>query len=327
MAYPPGWSVITQTLVRRERWPGLTADRATPLVRSGEEVLPDQPVMRIEWGQPQAVPHLAPPSAQANTPQGTAKDAPEVIPSGLHGRVVAITPRGGVMLESRAAVVQGVLGAGRQVAGVLTIWHPGGPGHMRPAIPPGAILVVPGPLTFTLLRQAANSQVVGIVASSISLRDLEGFLRADLIQLINSEDSEQAQMYLPPLTLLLTEGLGNMSMPTRMLNLLSHYQRSIALLSGATSVRQGISPELIISQSPQETQGPHWQEAQAKPELTLGALVRVCSGEHEGITGNIDYLFTYEQIFQSGIRARAVRLFLEDGSALVVPLALVERIG
>jgi len=331
VTYPLGWSVITQTVVRRERWPGGQRVKAIPLVQPGQEVLPDQPVLRfareLQQEALQSAARLSLPSAGTGTnvkemPSG-ASNAAETIPAGLHGQVVSITPRGGVVIESRAAVVQGTLGAGNQVAGILTIWP--GPGRMQHPIPAAAILVVPGPLNFTLLRQAASSGVAGIVASSISLRDLEGFLRTDLIQLIDTENAEQAQMRLPPFTLLLTEGLGGAAMPARILNLLSQYQGAIVLLSGATSTRQRIFPELIISLPINETQD--WHPLQADPSPTLGALVRVCSGEQEGTTGTIDYLFAYEQTFKSGIRARAVRLRLEDNSLLVVPLTLIERIG
>jgi hypothetical protein len=110
------------------------------------------------------------------------------------------------------------------------------------------------------------------------------------------------------------------------MNLLSHYQGSIALLSGATSVRQGIFPELVISLSAKEVQQ-NWHPVQPDPILTLGAQVRVCSGDHEGAIGSIDYLYSHEQVFPSGIRARAARLRLEDGSMLTIPLTLVERIS
>ena len=116
------------------------------------------------------------------------------------------------------------------------------------------ILVVPGPLNFAMLRQAMNLGVAGIVASSISSRDLEGFLGTNLIALINSIDIELAYAPLPPLTLLLTEGLGTVAMPPRTINLLSQYQGSMALLSGMTFIRQSIFPELIISLPVQEIQ-------------------------------------------------------------------------
>ena len=48
MAYLLGWSVIPQMLVRKERWPGGYKTRAIPLVKRGQEVLPDQPALRLE---------------------------------------------------------------------------------------------------------------------------------------------------------------------------------------------------------------------------------------------------------------------------------------
>src|SRR5712692_10589104 len=48
MTYPLGWSVVTQTLIRRERWPGRYKTRGIALVYPGQEVQPDQPVIRLE---------------------------------------------------------------------------------------------------------------------------------------------------------------------------------------------------------------------------------------------------------------------------------------
>jgi hypothetical protein len=335
MTGPLGWSVLEQTLVRKERWPGGKV-KCVPLVYPGQDVLPDQPVLRIEQQEKVAESVLA--GQRLSLPAGNKIDIKalrdgvnstgegETIPAGLRGRVVDITRRGGVLIESRAALIQGAIGAGNQVAGILTMWQPSNAFQGPQAIPPGAILVMPGPLNLTMLRLAINSGIAGMIASSIETRDLEGFLQTDLIQLLDSDNVEQTQAHLPPLTLLLTEGLGSMAMPARIMNLLSQHQGSVVLLSGVTSLRQYIQPELIISLSTKETQQ-NWQPV--KPDMTLvaGAHVRVSSGEHKGAIGTIDHLFAYQQVFSSGVRARAARLRLEDGSLLVLPLALIERIG
>ncbi len=357
MTYPLGWSVVAQTLIRRERWPGRYRTRGIALVYPGQEVQPDQPVIRLEKTEqvPEEVGNLANvatsggrssdglsslalSSAQAasvGAPTASAvkenvaaqlKVVSETIPAGMRGRVVDITRRGGVIIESRAAVIQGAIGAGNQVAGVLTLWKAPSASRGQQPIPPGAILVVPGPLNFAMLRQALISGVVGVIASSISSHDLEGFLRTDLVQLIDSPDIELAQAHLPPVTLLLTEGLGTIAMPVRTINLLSQYAGSIALISGATSIRQAIYPELIISLPVAEAQH-NWHPVQPDPNLVIGAQVRVCGGDHEGAIGEITYLFNHHQVFPSGVRSRAARLRLEDGSTLVVPLTLIERIA
>ncbi len=355
MTYPLGWSVITQMLIRRERWPGGYKTRGVALVYPGQEVQPDQPVIRLEkpdlaeavTGFPHTVLPVSPyadRSAGYDAMQRNVRTQSQhmngIVLAGMSGRVIDITRRGGVIIETRAAIVQGTIGAGSQVAGILAIWNassrfqyssttltnlPVGADASRP-IPPGTILVVPGPLNFAMLRQAMNSGVVGIVASSISSRDLEDFLRTDLIALINSIDVELAYAHLPPITLLFTEGLGTVAMPARTINLLSQYQGSMALISGATSIRQSIFPELIISLPVKEVQQ-NWRPVQPDPTLTIGSQVRICSGSYEGAIGEINYLFIYQQAFASGVRGRAARIRLEDGSTLVIPLNLLERIG
>ena len=343
MTYLLGWSVISQIQVRRERWPGGYKTRAVPLVSPGQEVQPAQPVMRLEHvgpvKAPATVPHFSFPGVKdapiGASGQPTHSDAPasdqyvgETLPAALRGRVVDITRRGGVVIESRVAVLQGAIGVGYQVAGVLTMWQaPGsGGGREKQSAPMGVLLVVPGPLNSSMLREVLASGVVGVIASSIPFRDLEGFLQTNLVELINRIDVESTQAHLPPVTILLTEGIGIFAMPVRTINFLSHYQGSIALLSGATSIRQGIFPELVISLPLVEIQQ-HWHPMRPDTTLSIGAQVRVCSGDHEGAIGTINYLYSHQQVFASGILARAALLRLEDGSLLTVPLSIIERIS
>ncbi len=329
MTYSPGWSVIEQTLVRRERWPGGYNIKTTPLVRVGQEVLPDQPVSRLEHsGQRELVPASLPTDEAVQRSRdvvsvGTA--TAETLQAGLRGRVVDITRRGGVIIETRASIVQGAIGVGNQVAGALAMWQSGKMGRAA-SIPVGAILVVPGPVNFAFLRQALISGISGMIASSIELRDLEGFLQTDLISLLNSADLARVQDYLPPLTLCLTEGLGTLTMPVRVTNLLSQHQGALALLSGTTSLRYDMLPDLVIS-LPEQGLQPGWRPSRPDLALVKGARVRICGGEYEGKTGVIDYFFRHQQVFSSGMRERAVRMRCEDGSTLVVPFALLARTG
>jgi hypothetical protein len=347
MTYLHGWSVIPQILVRRERWPGGYKTRAVPLVYPGQDVEPDQPIIRLERKDPSeavnsemreislgadksAVGTINRPLRGSQEAQSDAlvKDLylGETLPAGLRGRVVDITRRGGVIIESQAALLQGVIGAGNQVAGKLTMWQPPEFVGGEENIPEGALLVIPGPLNSSMLHQAVGAGVSGIIASSISSRDLESFLHVNLVELIDSIDVESAQASLPQMTILLTEGPGTIAMPTRTMRLLSHYQGSMALLSGATSIRQGIFPELVFSLPAAELQQ-HWHPVQPDTTLSPGVQVRICSGDHEGAIGTIDYLYAHQQVFPSGILARSARLRLEDGSLLTVPLTLIERIS
>ena len=334
MSYPLGWSLTTRIGVRRERWPGGYEARCRPTVRVGEYVEPEQPVMSLE--RPEAslalakMPQLSLPTSVPNrlpgVINGRERSQGSQIIAGLRGRIIAVTARGSVVIEGQAAIVGGTIGAGRQVAGPLTIWQAPGLAQGQDYIPPGAILVVPGPLNKAMLQRAANSGIVGIVASSVSSHDFESFLHTNLLDLLNSVNVELFLSHLPPLTVLLTEGLGTSGMPVRTIDLLNKYQGQTALLTGATSIRAGRYPELVISLPADEARK---NETAPLPDMALkpGALVRVCSGSYEGAIGEINYLFSHQQVFPSGIRASAARIRLEDGSLLVVPLPVLERIG
>ena len=332
MTYPLGWSIIPQMLIQRERWPGGYEIRGSALVYPGQEVHANQPVMRLEKPDSQA-------AAYHGMQKGGHTDVQQsdgIILAGMSGRVVDITRRGGVIIETRAAIIQGTIGAGNQVAGILTFWNSNnGSQHSGSVLdgtfagatfPIPTIFVVPGPLNFAMLLQAMNIGVAGIVASSISSRDLEDFLGTNLIALLNSMDIVRANMFLPRLTVLLTEGLGTVAMPARTIHLLSKNQGSMALLSGMTFLRQAIYPELIISLPVQGSQQ-NWRSVEPDPRLFVGSQVRILSGSYEGATGEITYLYIYMQTFASSVRGRAARVRLEDGSTLIMPLFLLERIG
>ncbi len=94
MTYPFGWSIIPYMLIRRERWPGGFHSRGSALVYPGQKVQADQIVMRLEKSEGT--------SAEAHASQQAMKSYIQqrnrIILSGISGRVVEITPRGGVVI-------------------------------------------------------------------------------------------------------------------------------------------------------------------------------------------------------------------------------------
>src|SRR5262249_29951222 len=112
MTYPLGWSVIPHMLIRRERWPGGYRTRGSALVYPGQEVQADQPVIRLEKPDratsvresPGSLAPASPPAGQL-AGSGAAQEYIHshvqhihgIIVSGMRGRVVDITRRGGVI--------------------------------------------------------------------------------------------------------------------------------------------------------------------------------------------------------------------------------------
>src|SRR5271169_4434395 len=117
MTFPLGWSVIPQMLIRRERWPGGYKTRGTVLVYPGQEVQADQPVIRLEKPNSSTsvrefsgnISPTSPPASQLagyraaqKYIHSNAQQMNGIILAGMRGRVVDVTSRGGVIIETRA---------------------------------------------------------------------------------------------------------------------------------------------------------------------------------------------------------------------------------
>ncbi|HEY7351110.1 MAG TPA: hypothetical protein VH599_22565 [Ktedonobacterales bacterium] len=308
MNYPLGWPVIPGITVRRERRmdrPGLT------LVEVGQEVQADQTIARLN-------------------PVGTAGSAPfaphrfgaQTLRAGLRGQVLEANARG-VTIEGLVAVVQGLIGVGEQAVGELNILSKEAlkvPADMIP-LTRGVILVAPGPLTRDLLEHATKAEVVGLVASSMAVADLEAALGLDLTALLDGLPVPESPRPLP--TLLFTEGLGSHPMASSTLALLRQHGGDYALLSGTTNPRRNRRPELLISLPP----GARPPAVKADPRIMNNAIVRVSSGEYAGEIGQVVQTFQRPQLLPSGVHARAVYVRLERGVKVTLPIYNLERIS
>ncbi|HET8912728.1 MAG TPA: hypothetical protein VFN23_14750 [Ktedonobacteraceae bacterium] len=333
-------SMVSQMEVRRERWPGGYNQRGIALVHPGQKVQPDQPVIRLERADKadQGLVSLSSPSSstqkQGLSSASISGDRPslhgfpaeEILRAGLNGRVMDVTRRGGVIIESQVSLVRGVVGAGRQVSGSLCIWQPGSSERNRSDLPPGALLVLFEPVTLTLLHKALAMGATGLIASSISLHDFEAFLRIDALRLLSSLDVQLYHTSLPPLTLFFTEGFGTCLMPDELMIFLRDCAGSFALLEGMTSVRESLFPELLVPSDGRKQQKEGIQGPQARA-VKQGVRVRVLAGDCRGTIGVVNMIFPHRVLFPSGIRVRAARLRLENGTYFIVPLNSIERIS
>jgi hypothetical protein len=290
--YPLGRSVIPAAALRR--WRGLPTG-ARPLVQAGADVQPDTVI------------------AEAEGPQG-------VMPvfAGLAGRVLELSPIRGVLIDSVATVVSGVLGLGGSVAGPLAFLGRGESLAVVP-IPRGAIIVYPQRLPLTLLQRAATGGAAGVVAASISALELEAFARIDLTAVL---DGLVPGMERFPLPLLLTEGAGDAAMDPAVYQLLTQRASQPALLTGTTVPRWNIRPELLLPLPP----GAQPVHVPVDSRLLPGARVRVAMGALRGARGELLHIFAHAQQGPEGIVVGAGLVRLDDGSSHTLPLMLLDRV-
>lgn len=291
--YPHGRPMISSVAVRRRR---LLPPGATPLVSLNEQVSPAHAIAeaRMDTGIVTAV-------------------------AGLAGRVVEVTPGQSVTIEGAATLINGIMGVGGQVAGPI-FFPQRGESLALVQLPRGSVIVYPGRAPLTLLQRAYASGAVGVIAASASALEIEAFARADLTALLDGFVPLAAQ---PPLTVLLTEGLGDSEISLPILRALEQRVNDVILLNGHTAPRRNVRPEALLplpmSATPTATPLPS--------AFTVGMLARVISGPRRNMSGRIVHIFTQAQRTGLGQWEPSALLRLDDGATLVIPLALLDVIG
>lgn len=293
LQYPLGRPIVRAVAVRRQRHlsPG-----ARVLVAVGDQVLPEQPI------------------AEAGQPSGAAP-----VLAGLAGVVAEVVPGQHITIEGVATLAQGVVGIGSAAVGPLVVL-PRGESLAVVPIPRGGVILFPQHAPLTLFQRAAAGGAAGIIAASASARELEAFARADLTTLLDGSAASTAPA---ALTVVLTEGLGTRTMDPAMHQVLGQRIHDIVLLAGTTQPRRNVRPEVLLP-LPLGTQA-----ARAATDVALvpGARVLARGGPRAGMSGAIVHVFQRRQRTATGAFAAAASVRFDDGSAEIIPLAALDRIG
>ena len=284
--YPLGHSVISTTRVRRLR--AVPAGAMTRVV-VGTQVGPETVL------------------AEASTAGGSVP-----VLAGIAGTVVEVQPGQGVTIEGTATLLHGVVGVGGPAVGTLAIL-PRGESLAMVALPRGGLILYPRQLPLTLVQRAAAAGVVGIIAASASAHEIEAFVRADLGQVFESAAPLPLRV---PLTLILTEGFGDLTMDTVLYQTLAQRVGALALIDGLTHPRRNVRPEVLLAAPAGVSTSP----TSAAQSLGPGDRVRVIAGALRGAYGQVLYLYQHVQQTESGLLVPSARVRLDDASTHTVPL-------
>ena len=234
----------------------------------------------------------------------------------LAGEVVHVEPSRGCDIEADAAVVQGIFGIGGESHGPIRMVA-ATPQEPLQAVPPdvaGQVLVGGGRVTIDAIRQAIEHNAAAIVAGGIDDADLKTLLGYDLGVAITG--TEQIG-----LTLVITEGFGDIAMATRTFELFASLAGRDASVNGTTQIRAGVlRPEVIV---PVETMA---AAATAASDLAVGAPVRIIRDPYFGVLGEVDALPPEPAVLESESKARVLVVRTGDGARHTVPRANVELI-
>lgn len=241
----------------------------------------------------------------------------------LAGRVIEVLPREGCVIESEVALVQGIFGIGGEAHGPLRLACQSHEEELaddliKPEMK-GSIVVGGARVTEAAIRKAVQAGVAAIVTGGIDDQDLKNFLGYDLGVAITG--SERVG-----LTIVITEGFGEIAMAQRTYKLLASHQGRAAAVNGATQIRAGVMrPEVLIPLAAAPEKG----EGGGRPPdglLEIGRAVRVIRDPYFGLIGAVSGLPPEPQVLGSGSKARVLEVKFESGQRVVIPRANVELI-
>lgn len=239
----------------------------------------------------------------------------------IPGVVTEIVPKKGAVIEVSAAILQGIFGIGGEIHGKLAIavTSPNEvltddmilPEHSGNVVVGGALI------TGAAFKKAVELGVTGLICGGIEIDDLIEILGEDIGVAITGEEELG-------LTLIITEGFGELAMSNRAFNLLRRLEGKQASINGTTQIRAGVlRPELIIPHS-ESTEQSDGQDVSSG--MKLGTLLRIIREPYFGKIATVTSLPVKLQKVESGSSVRVVEVELDDGNLVLIPRANVEVI-
>jgi hypothetical protein len=242
----------------------------------------------------------------------------------LDGEVVEVIEAEGVVVRSWGAFVQGIFGIGGETHGELKIVVADRDTRLTPELIDEAskdkVIVGGSFVTADAVKKAISVGAAGIVCGGFSDKDLRDFLGYDIgVAITGSEDLG--------VTLVVTEGFGEIMMAKKTFDLLRSNEGKMACINGATQIRAGvIRPEVIIP-IPDDIRSGTAAKQSTDIGLEIGSYIRVIRAPYFGKIGKVTELPSPLQKLDSESMARVLKVKFEDGEEeVVIPRANVEMI-
>ena len=285
------------------------------------------------------------------------------VQSYVSGRIVEVIPNEGVVVETEAALIQGIFGVGGEAYGTLRVVAKSPAedltdAHITSDLK-GCIVIGGRRMTGAAVRKAIEVGAAAVVAGGIDDQDLREILGYDLGVAVTGNEKLGT-------TIIVTEGFGDIAMARRTFELLKMHEGREASVNGTTQIRAGVMrPEILIplsdaapveqpssfnrvgnaprgdeqnsderhstrgalptriNESEQLQKNTNEREAGS---LEIGAPVRIIREPNFGSIGTVTGMPHEPRLLESESFARVVEVKLANGSPAIVPRANVELI-
>jgi len=241
----------------------------------------------------------------------------------LRGEVTEVIPNEGVVVACTGAFVQGIFGIGGETFGALQTATLDNTTVLTDKLissdMAGKVVVGGSLVTADALKKAIQVGAKGIIVGGFDDKDLRDFLGYDIgVAITGSENIG--------ITLVVTEGFGQINIAERTFDLLKAHEGQMACINGATQIRAGvIRPEVVIPAQDQEQVAAKYVQ-RTMEGLAVGSPVRVIRHPHFGRLGTVVALPSPLQKLESESVARVLEVEFDSDERAIIPRANVEMI-
>ena len=240
----------------------------------------------------------------------------------MDGKITDIILNEGVKIQTKAAYIQGIFGIAGETIGKLKVLAKSPdyivkPQDLKPEYK-DTIIVTGALAPYETILKAKELGIKAIITGGIDDRDLKKILGYDIGVAITGHENLG-------ITLVVTEGFGNIKMAKKTFELLQQYDGHKASVHGKTQIRAGVMrPEVII---PIDFKDSDLKFTAPKPStLEIGSTIRVIREPNFGKIGKITALPEELKKVESETLVRILEAELETGEKVLIPRANVEVI-
>jgi len=242
----------------------------------------------------------------------------------VQGRVVEVMPGEGAVIETRAALVQGIFGVGGETNGPIAVPVEAPDQMMEPKAAErdwaGAVIVVGSLISADLVRAAVRGGASAVIGGGIEAQELYGMLGYEIGVAVTGAEKVGV-------TVIITEGFGRIAMAANTFNLLKSLAGRLASVNGATQIRAGVQrPEVIVPLEGPSPTATSAEGTRAADGLRRDDRIRLIRQPYFGLIGRVVELVPELQQIETESKVRVMRVALDDGRTLTVPRANVEVI-
>jgi len=236
------------------------------------------------------------------------------------GRVAAVVPGHGCDIATRGTMVQGIFGIGPETHGLLAVLsedpaRPVTAADMRPELR-GRVVLGGSRADLPALRRAIEVGVAALIVGGLDAEDLKELLGYDIGVAITGGETLG-------ITLVVTEGFGELGMSARTHRLLAAQAGRTASVSGATQIRAGVlRPEIIVPGEVADIE----RTAVDTGLLAVGSTIRIIRDPHFGAQARVVGLPPEPRALDTEARVRILTVALADGRQITLPRANVELV-